>query len=54
MLGDVIRIALTLLLIYGVYTETGWATALFALLLAARAEVKDHNDGATFKGNSHD
>lgn len=54
MIGDWMRLVLTLLLIFGVYTETGWMTALFAFLIAARCEVKDYNDGVTFKDSRHD
>ena len=48
MIGDWIRIMLTLALVYLVYGETGWATALCVFLMAARAEILDANAGRTF------
>ena len=47
--GDVIRLLLTLVLVAVAYTETGWATGLCLLLIAARAEVQDFNEGRTWK-----
>lgn len=44
-IGHIIRIVLTLALLVGVYVETGWATALCLLLIAARFEVLDYNAG---------
>ena len=49
MIGDYIRVALTLALIALVYMETGWATALCIFLIAARVEIQDINEGRTFR-----
>ena len=44
-IGDAIRIVLTLILVGFVFTETGWATAFCILLIAARSEILDYNEG---------
>jgi len=48
-IGDIVRIVLTLALLAGAYSETGWATTLCLFLIAARAEVLDYNAGRTWK-----
>ena len=44
-LGHLLRWLLTLALLVGVYMETGWATALCLVLIAARFEILDYNAG---------
>jgi len=41
---DYIRIALSLLLLYGVYTETGIWTTILLFLVVATAELKSYLD----------
>jgi len=42
MMGVVIRIILTTILLIFIYSETGWATTLFAFLVFARFEICDY------------
>ena len=48
-MSDWIRIVLTLVLLVFVYQETGWATTLVLLLMAARGEIMDYHAGRTFQ-----
>lgn len=49
MLGDWLRILLTLGLLVIVDVQAGWATAMSLFLIAARIEIQDYNEGRTFQ-----
>lgn len=44
-IADVIRIVLSLALIFGVYTETGIWTSIFAFLVSLYIECKNREKG---------
>lgn len=48
-LGEIGRVLLELLLIWVVYDETGWATALALLLITIRCELVDYHLGRTWR-----
>jgi hypothetical protein len=49
-MSDFIRIALSIVLLIGVWLTSSWPVALCLTLLVVRCEISDFVEGRTFKG----